>query len=84
MFFNILGTKITVNGGIETEVKSKISDVRKMLGRMKKVFSCRAIGMNVKRWLHKEVVVPIAIGLKVVEEEEVRYSLDEMNEECEK
>ena len=38
--FNTQG-KITVDGGIETEVKCRISDVGKVLRGMKKVFSCR-------------------------------------------
>ena len=35
-----LGSKITEDREIETKVKSRISDVGKVLERMKKVFSC--------------------------------------------
>ena len=33
--------KITVEGGIETKVKSRISDAGKVLGKIKKVYNCR-------------------------------------------
>ena len=39
-YYKYLGSKITVDGGIETKVKSSISDVGKVLERMK-VFTCR-------------------------------------------
>ena len=44
-------SKITVDVGIEIEVKYGINDVGKVLRGIKKVFSCRAMGMNVKRRL---------------------------------
>ena len=43
---------IIIDGGLEIEVKCRINDVGKVLGGMK-VFSCRAIGMNVKRRLYE-------------------------------
>ena len=46
-----LGSKIVVDRGIETEVKSMFNDVGKVLIGMKKVLSCRAMGLNVKRRL---------------------------------
>ena len=46
--FNYLGFKITVNGGIETKVKSMINDVVKVLGGMK-VSNCRVMGIDIKR-----------------------------------
>ena len=46
--FKHLGFKITVDGRIEIEKKSRINDVAKVLGGMKKVFNCRAMGINVK------------------------------------
>ena len=56
--FNYLGSKITVDGEIETEVKSSTKDVGK-------VFSCTAMGMNVKRKLYEAIAVPTALsGLK--------------------
>ena len=58
--FKYLRFKITVDEGIETEVKSRINDVGKVLGGMK-AFICRAMGMNVKRTLYEEVAVPTAI-----------------------
>ena len=42
-------------------MKSTINDVGKVLGRLKKVFSCRAMGMNVKRRLYEGVAVPTAL-----------------------
>ena len=39
----------------------RISDIRKVLGGMKTVFSCRAMGLNVKRRLYEEVAVPTAL-----------------------
>ena len=58
--FKYYGPKNIVDGGIETEVKPRINDVRKVLGGMKMVFSCRAMGMNVKRRLYG-VTVPTAV-----------------------
>ena len=49
--------KITVDGGIKTEVQSKINDVGEVLGGMKKIFCCRAVGMNVKRILYERVIL---------------------------
>ena len=34
-FFKYLGSKITVDGNIETEVKSRVTDVGKVLGKIK-------------------------------------------------
>ena len=43
-------------------MKSRINDVGKVLRGVKKVFSCRAIGMNVKRRrLFEGVAVPTTI-----------------------
>ena len=42
-------------------MKSKIIDVRKVLGGMKTVFSCRVMGMNVKSRLYEGVAVPTAL-----------------------
>ena len=42
-------------------MKSKISDVGKVLGGMKKVFSCRVMRMNVKRRLYEGIVMPIVL-----------------------
>ena len=51
--FKYLELKITVDGSIEAEIKSGINDVGKVLeGR---VFSCRTLGMNVKRRLYEGV-----------------------------
>ena len=44
------GSKITVDGGIETEMKSRINEVEKVLGGIKDVFSClgtTVLGKNV-------------------------------------
>ena len=46
--FKYVWAKIIVDGGIDTEVKFRINDVGKVLGGMKKVFSCRVMEMNVK------------------------------------
>ena len=40
-YIRCIGLKITVDGGIETEGVSRITDVGKVLGG-RKVFSCRA------------------------------------------
>ena len=42
--FKYFKSKITVDVGMETEMKSRINDMGKVLGRMKKVFDCRMIG----------------------------------------
>ena len=59
--FNHLGSKITVDGRMKTEVKSRINDVRKVLGGMKEVFSCKVMGMNVKRRLYEGIAFPTAL-----------------------
>ena len=41
--FICLGSKIIVDREIETEVKSRINDVGKVLGGVKKVFNCRVM-----------------------------------------
>ena len=48
--FKYLGFKITVYGGVETEVKFRINDLGKVLGGMK-VFSIRGMKINVKKRL---------------------------------
>ena len=58
-YFKYPGSKITLDVGIET-VKSRIIDVGIVLGG-KKVFSCRAMGMNVKRRLYEGVVAPTTL-----------------------
>ena len=48
-------------------MKSRIIDVGKMLGEMKKVFRCRLMEMNVKKRLYEGVAVPTVqyyMGLK--------------------
>ena len=52
---------ITIAGVIETDVKSRINNIGKVLGGMKNVFSCRAMGMNVERRLYEGVAVSIAL-----------------------
>ena len=47
--FKYLGSKITVDGGIETEVNSRINDAGKVLGGIKKKLSCRVMGINVEK-----------------------------------
>ena len=54
------GSKITVEGGIETEVKCWINDVGTVLGGMK-ILSCRAIGMKLKRRLYELASVSTAL-----------------------
>ena len=46
---------------IQTEMKCRINDVRKVLEGMKKVFSCIAMGMNVKRRLYERIAEPTAL-----------------------
>ena len=85
--FKYLGSKITVDEGIETEVKSRMNDIGKVLGEMKKVFSCRAMGMNVKRRLYEGVAVPTVLygaetwSMAVEDREEIKVNGDEVSEE---
>ena len=47
---------------VEAELKyGRINNGGKVMGGMKKVFSCRAMGMNVKRKLYEGVVVLTAL-----------------------
>ena len=59
--FQHLGSKITVDVGLETEVKCRMNDLGKVLVGMKKVFSCKAMVMNVKRRLYEGVAVSTAL-----------------------
>ena len=45
--FKYLGSMITIDRGIEAAVKSMIGDIGKVLGGIRKVLSCRTMGMNV-------------------------------------
>ena len=56
-------------------MKSWISEVGKVLGGMKEVFSCRAMGMNVKKRLYEGVAVPTAVYMwGRSREEEIKYN----------
>ena len=59
--FRYLGSKVSVDGSVEVEVKSRINEAGKVLGGMKRVFRCRSLGMNVKRKLYEGVAVPTAL-----------------------
>lgn len=48
-------------GKIESEVKSRVNEVQKVLGGMKKMFSYRSLGMDVKRRLYEGIAVPTAL-----------------------
>ena len=57
--FRYSRSKMTVDAGRETDVKSRINDVGKVLGGLEKMFSySRTMGINVKRRLYAGVVVP--------------------------
>ena len=59
--FKYLGSVVAVDGRIETEVKSRINEVGKVMGGMRRVFNCRSLGMSVKRRLYEGVAVPTAL-----------------------
>ncbi len=59
--FKYLGSHVTVNGGIEGEVKFRMNEVGKVCGGMKRVFKCKSLGMRGKRRLYEGVVVPAAL-----------------------
>ena len=59
--FEYLGSMITVHREMETEVKSRIKDVGKVLGGMKKKFNCREMGIDVRRELYEGVAVLTAL-----------------------
>ena len=66
-------------------MKSRINDVGKVLGGMK-VFSCTAMGMNIKRRLYEGVAAPTVLyGAERMDygssREEVEYNGDEVSEE---
>ncbi len=56
--FKYLGSHIAVDRGIEGEVKFRTNEVGKVCGGVKRVFKCRSLGLNAKRRLYEEVVVP--------------------------
>ena len=54
--FEYLGSKISIDGEIKTEVKSWINDVGKCLGN-----EAAVMGINVKRRLYEGVVILTAL-----------------------
>ena len=71
--FKYLGSQISVEGGVEEDVKYRVNEASKVLGSMKRVCKSRQLGMNAKRRLYEGVIVPTALygaetwGLKVAE-----------------
>ena len=59
-------------------MKSKIKDTGKILGGMK-VFSCRAMGMNVKRGFYVRVDMSFAL-YGSCREDEIKSNVDEVSE----
>ncbi len=54
------------DGRIEGEVKLRVNKIRKVCGRLKRMFKCRSLGMNAKRRLFEGIVVPkYCMGLRL-------------------
>ena len=56
--FKYLGSVIAANGGVEADVRYRVSEGCKVLGPLKGVMKNRGLGMNVKKVLYEKVVVP--------------------------
>ncbi|KAK3869735.1 hypothetical protein Pcinc_024963 [Petrolisthes cinctipes] len=59
--FKYLGSKVTVDSKIETELKSRVNEVGKVLGGMNRMFGCKSLRMDVKRKLYEGIAVPTAL-----------------------
>ena len=75
--FKYLGSVIAANGGVEADVRHRVSKGCKVLGTLKGVMKNRGLGMNVKKVLYEKVVVPAVIygseplGMKVTERQKL-------------
>ena len=71
--FKYLGSQMTWEGDVEQEVNSRVRDAGRVMGGMKKLWSNRELGMEVKRGLYESIIVPTALygaetwGMKVAE-----------------
>ena len=71
--FKYLGSVIAANGGVEADVCHRVNERCKVLGALKGVVKNRGLGMNAKKVLYVEVVVPTVMygseswGMKVTE-----------------
>ena len=71
--FKYLGSHVTWEGDVEQEVNSRVRDAGRVMGGMKKLWSNRELGMEVKRGLYESIIVPTALygaetwGMKVAE-----------------
>ncbi len=59
--FKYFGLHVAVDGGIEGEVKFRMTEVGKVCRGRKRVFKCRSLGMSAKRRWYEGVVVPTAL-----------------------
>ncbi len=59
--FKYLGLHVAVDGGIYVEVRFRLNKIRKMCGGMKRVFTCKSVGMNAKRRFYEVLGLPIAL-----------------------
>ncbi len=53
--FKYLGSHVAVDGGIEGEMKFRMSEVGEVCGGMKSVFMCISLGLNAKRRLYRDL-----------------------------
>ena len=71
--FEYLGACVAANGGIEAEVRHRVTKGYQAFGAMKTVLNNRGLGMSAKRRLYEGVIVPTVLygaetwGLRVAE-----------------
>lgn len=53
-----MSSHVAMRGGVETEMRRSVNEGCNMLGALKGVMGCRTMGMEAKRGLYEEVVLP--------------------------
>ncbi|KAG0420486.1 hypothetical protein EQH57_0124, partial [Dictyocoela roeselum] len=60
-WFKYLGSRVEKTEPVETEVKSRVKEVCKVLCALKTIMICRTLGMETKRGLNEGVIVPTVL-----------------------
>ena len=85
--FKYLGSVIAANGGVEADVRHKVSEGYNVLGALKGVMKNRGLGMNVKKVLLEKVVMSTVMygseswGMKVTERQKLNLFEMKLSEE---
>ena len=59
--FKYLGVEISATGGIECELKHRVTEARKSAGMLERMWKNRGVSMEVKRRMYDSIVIPTAL-----------------------